>query len=43
MKIPDVTTDQVKMKINTLRSNFRREFAVAAAAAAVARKRKLYS
>jgi hypothetical protein len=24
-KIPDVTTDQVKMKINTLRSNFRRE------------------
>jgi hypothetical protein len=25
MKIPDVTTDQVKMKINTLWSNFRRE------------------
>jgi hypothetical protein len=26
-KIPDVTTDQVKTKINTLRSNFRRELA----------------
>jgi hypothetical protein len=26
-KIPDVTTDQVKMKINTLRSNFRSELA----------------
>jgi len=26
-KIPDVTTDQVKMRVNTLRSNFRRELA----------------